>query len=94
MFVNKGIPVPLSFLASDSKSLPFSLNPRGFVFRSANALVNLVHGKEEYTASGAMLMEGLRLENQFLGTGYHPRLRALGDFGSEIYSIEKIKGDK
>ena len=42
-------------------------------------------------ASGAMLMEGLRLENQFLGTGYHPNIRVMGDFGSTMYSIKEIK---
>jgi len=73
--------------------LPFSLNPRGFIFRTANALVNLVDGVEDYTASGAMLMEGLRLENQFLGTGYHPNIRVLGDFGSTMYHIEAIEGE-
>ncbi len=71
--------------------LPFSLNPEGFIFRTANSLVNLVDGVEDYEASGAMLMEGLRLENQFLGTGYHPNLRLLGDFGSTMYTIELSK---
>ena len=73
--------------------LPFSLNPEGFIFRTANSLVNLVDGVEEYEAGGDMLMEGLRLENQFLGTGYHPKLRLLGDFGSTMYSIEAIEGE-
>lgn len=71
--------------------LPFSLNPRGAVFRTVDSLVNLIDGTEDYAASGAMLMEGLRLENQFLGTGYHPQMRVLGDYGSSIYSIEAIK---
>ena len=73
--------------------LPFSLNPEGFIFRTANSLVNLVDGIEEYEAGGDMLMEGLRLENQFLGTGYHPNIRVLGDFGSSMYTIEEIKGE-
>ncbi len=73
--------------------LPFSLNPRGFVFRTANSLVNLVDGVEDYSARGDMLMEGLRLENQFLGTGYHPNIRVLGDFGSTLYSIQSIEGE-
>ena len=73
--------------------LPFSLNPNGFAFRAADSLVNLVDGAEKYTARGDMLMEGIRLENQFLGTGYHPNIRVLGDFGSNIYSIEAIEGE-
>ncbi|MBR5490771.1 MAG: alpha-galactosidase [Oscillospiraceae bacterium] len=73
--------------------LPFSLNPEGFIFRTANSLVNLVDGIEEYEVGGDMLMEGLRLENQFLGTGYHPNIRVLGDFGSSMYTIEEIKGE-
>ena len=73
--------------------LPFSLNPNGLAFRAADSLVNLVDGAEKYTARGDMLMEGIRLENQFLGTGYHPNIRVLGDFGSNIYSIEAIEGE-
>ncbi len=73
--------------------LPFALNPNGFVFRTADSLVNLVDGTEEYCARGDMLMEGLRLENQFLGTGYHPNMRVLGDFGSTMYCI-KEKSEK
>ena len=73
--------------------LPFSLNPEGFIFRTADSLVNLVDGAEKYTARGDMLMEGVRLENQFLGTGYHPNIRVLGDFGSNLYSIEQIEGE-
>ena len=68
--------------------LPFSINPNGFVFRTADSLFNLIDGAEEYCGEGAMLMEGLRLENQFLGTGYHPNIRVLGDFGSSLYCIK------
>ena len=46
---------------------------------------------EDFTASGAALMSGVGLNNQFLGTGYNERLHMFGDFGSALYTIKKEK---
>lgn len=35
-------------------------------------------------------MSGIKLNNQFLGTGYNDKLHMFGDFGSAIYAIEKL----
>jgi alpha-galactosidase len=47
-------------------------------------------GRETYTASGAMLDEGINLAMQYEGSGYQPELRVLGDFGSNLYLIREI----
>ena len=68
---------------------PIELDPEGFVLRTANKLITMSDGAEDYTVSGAALMAGLKLNNQFLGTGYNEKLHMLGDFGSSLYVIEK-----
>ena len=36
-------------------------------------------------------MSGVRLNNQFMGTWYNPRTRLLGDWGSNLYVLEKAE---
>lgn len=67
--------------------MPFELKPDGFILRTANKVFAMPDGAEEYCARGDMIMSGIALENQFIGTGYEPRLRILGDYGSTIYTI-------
>ena len=43
---------------------------------------------ESYRGVGRLLMSGVQLNNQFMGTGYHRNLRLLGDFGSNLYTIQ------
>lgn len=69
--------------------LPIALRPDGVVLRNANRFYALPDGQEQYQCSGAQMMQGIRLQNQFLGTGYHPSIRMLGDFGSTMYLIER-----
>ena len=69
--------------------MPVELDPNGAVLRTANKLYAMSDGGEEYTASGAVLMAGMKLNNQFMGTGYNEKLHMLGDFGSTLYLIEK-----
>ena len=70
--------------------LPFSINPNGLLFRWADRLYAMRDCVETYEASGKTLMQGVHLNNQFVGTGYNERVRMLGDFGSNLYSIESI----
>jgi len=44
---------------------------------------------ETYTCSSEALAAGIPLREQFIGTGYHEKVRMLGDFGSNIYITEK-----
>ena len=69
--------------------LPFSINPNGMLFRSIDRLYAMTDCVETYQASGKTLMQGVHLNNQFIGTGYTNQVRMLGDFGSNLYSIKK-----
>ena len=53
----------------------------------ADRYYGMKDGREEYTASGAMLSEGVNLAMQYEGSGYNGDLRVLGDFGSSLYMI-------
>ena len=70
---------------------PIYLKPDGFILRTVDRHFAMKDGKEKYTASGAMLAEGINLAMQYEGSGYDPNLRILGDFGSNLYVIKEIK---
>ena len=69
--------------------LPIHLNAEGFIIRMADRYYGMKDGSESYTASGAMLSEGINLAMQYEGSGYNPDIRVLGDFGSNLYKIEE-----
>ena len=71
-------------------ALPVKLRPGGAILRAADSLTGLRQDTERYTASGAALLDGIRLQNLFSGTGYDKALRLPGDFGSEIYLITRV----
>ncbi len=68
---------------------PVHLKPDGFILRTVNKYFAMKDGREDYTASGAMLAEGINLAMQYEGSGYNPDLRILGDFGSNLYIIKE-----
>ncbi|HKL99781.1 MAG TPA: alpha-galactosidase, partial [Mobilitalea sp.] len=70
--------------------LPVELNPDGMIMRVANRHYSLRDCVETYTCSAKALEAGVPLCEQFIGTGYHEKVRMLGDFGSNIYITEKI----
>jgi alpha-galactosidase len=69
--------------------LPIELDPDGTIMRTAGKYYSLNDAVEKYTCSGAMLSQGIMLNNQFVGTHYNPETRLLGDFGSSLYVITK-----
>ena len=71
--------------------LPVTLNPGGFILRMINRLYALTDCVETYTCSGGTLAAGIMLNNQFMSTPYNNRIRLLGDFGSNIYTITKSR---
>ena len=71
--------------------MPFTLNPDGFLLRTANKYYALSDCVEEYEGFGDMLMAGIKLSNQFMGSHYNNKTRLLGDFGSNLYVIEKSR---
>lgn len=70
--------------------LPVELNPDGVILRVANRHYTLTDCVETYTCSAQALTSGIPLCEQFIGTGYHDKVRMLGDFGSNLYITEKI----
>ncbi len=70
--------------------LPFDANPNGPILRWLDRLYALTDCVETYEASGKTLMQGVRLNNQFIGTGYTNQIRMLCDFGSNLYLIERV----
>jgi alpha-galactosidase len=71
---------------------PVELNPDGFLLRQANRHYSLADCVEAYQSSATALSFGIPLNNQFTGTGYNENIRMLGDFGSNLYIIEQLKG--
>ena len=69
--------------------MPVELDPNGFILRTGNKLYAMNDGTEDYVNYGATLMAGVKLNNQFMGTGYNEKLHMLGDYGSVLYTIEE-----
>jgi len=71
--------------------LPISLDPDGVVMRTVNRHHSMTECVENYEAYGETLMEGILLNNQYMGTGYNNKTRLLGDFGSNLYVTTREK---
>lgn len=74
-------------------ALPIKLNPNGFLMHKISQYKQLNNAVESYTLSGAGLIQGIPLIQQFSGTYYNEQTRLLGDFGSQLYIIQKV-GEK
>ena len=69
--------------------LPFKINERGFIVNTVCKYKTMPGEVESYTLSGSALMGGaLKLNQQWMGTGFNEHIRALGDFGSRLYHIK------
>lgn len=71
--------------------LPFDVNPNGPLIRWIDRLYAMTDCVETYEAAGSVLMQGVHLNTQFIGTGYNKNVRMLGDFGSSLYEIEQAE---
>ncbi len=69
---------------------PVNIDPNGQLLRLADRHFTLPGGKEEQILSGAALMSGIFLRPLFRGTGYDTNQRTQGDFGSDVYIVEKL----
>lgn len=86
----KTIPRGLSvkgFGALINHLLPFRIHPDNFILRMIDRFYRMPDCVEEYSAGGDTLMQGIRLNDQFMGTGYNNKVRMIGDFGSNLYKI-------
>jgi len=70
--------------------LPITLDPSGFILRTVNRFYTLTDCIEEYECSGEVLAAGIKLNNQFMGSNYNNKTRLLGDYGSNLYTIEAV----
>ena len=72
--------------------LPFKVNERGFIVNTVCKYKTMPGEVEEYTLTGSALMSGaLKLNQQWMGTGFNEHIRALGDFGSRLYHIKAVE---
>jgi alpha-galactosidase len=88
--VNQTMPIS-QFGHLISHALPIKIHPDGFLMRLISKYKQLDNATESYQASGQMLMNGIKIKQQFMGTYYNDQTRLLGDFGSQIYFVEKQK---
>lgn len=72
---------------------PMKLKPGGLILRNARKIYRLPHNVESYDAYGDLLESGIRVNQQYMGTGYAKETRMLGDFGSQLMTAQ-IKGEK
>jgi alpha-galactosidase len=69
---------------------PVPLRSDGAIMRFVDRHFSLVDGEESYACSAEALAGGIPLAMQYSGTGYNPRIRVLGDFGSTMYTVTEI----
>jgi len=69
--------------------LPFHIHPDGFLVNLLNKFYTLTDCVEEYEGYGDLLLSGVKLNNQFIGSYYNAQTRLLGDFGSSLYVIRR-----
>ena len=73
-------------------ALPVKLNGEGVPMAMLATRYRFPMPEEQYLAGGDMLQKsGLRLRQQFGGTGYNDRLRILGDNGSRMYYLHAVE---
>lgn len=69
---------------------PVSVDPNGLILRLIGRFYCLTDCVESYECYGDALKAGIRLNNQFIGNHYNDKTRLLGDFGSSLYTINKL----
>jgi len=74
-------------------AIPMKVDPNGFLFRTADKYYRLPDAVEQYEGWGIVLEEGIRLNSQFIGSGYNTNMRIMGDYGSNLYII-KAQNDR
>ncbi|MDD3213332.1 MAG: alpha-galactosidase [Eubacteriales bacterium] len=69
-------------------AIHIKLNPEGCLFGMLNRRFSLPDCVESYAGYGNALMDGVLLNNQFIGSGYSRDIRVLGDYGSNLYVVQ------
>ena len=82
--------IPLSLFGNLIKQVGLLDKANDKIQKMIVSKVNLDSEIEHYTVSGGILKyAGIKLNQQFSGTGYDSQTRVLGDFGSRLYIIRK-----
>ena len=72
--------------------LPVRVNERGALVNTICKYKTMPGETESYIVSGSALASGaLKLNQQWMGTGFNDHVRALADFGSRLYYIKAIE---
>jgi len=71
--------------------LPLKLKVDGHIMSEARKYYRLPNNKEVYIAYGDMLSSGIRINQQYMGTGYQKDTRILKDFGSQLMEVKIIE---
>ena len=67
---------------------PVRIKTGGVLYNTANNAIQVDNEVEYYVVPGDILAHaGVRLSQQFGGTGYNRQTRVMGDFGSRMYLI-------
>ncbi|MDX9691039.1 MAG: alpha-galactosidase [Acholeplasmataceae bacterium] len=72
-------------------ALPIKIHPDGWLMSKINQRKQLENATESYEVSGQAMISGVKLKQQFSGTYYNNETRILGDFGSQIYVVNKLE---
>lgn len=74
-----------------NRVLPVKIRGDGMIHTLISSRYLFEMAKEHYTAGGDLLNQyGIKLIQQFSGTGYNENIRILGDYGSRLYIITAI----
>ena len=68
---------------------PIQVKQDSIVHNIIAKFVKMPGETEEYTASGSVLMSGVKLQQGFGGTGYNEKIRYFQDFASRNFFIEE-----
>lgn len=72
--------------------LPVKVNTDGHIMHAAADFYMMPCEKEEYVAFGNLLMNaGVKLNQEFTGTGYNEKVRLMPDFSARLYEIELVR---
>ena len=74
-----------------SHVVPMRLKAEGMILHEVRKHYRLPNNYEEYRAFGDLLENGLRVNQQFMGTLYRKETRILKDFGSQIMEVVKME---
>lgn len=70
-------------------STPFRVKQDSIVHNVIDRIVKMPGETEEYTASGSVLMGGVKLKQAFTATGYSEQVRFFADYFSRLYFMEE-----